>query len=70
MDSGLIIYIPLRVKLKTIILMALGMETWIQLEIINIAMVQLRGGSGDLFVRIPFLEAIVLCEQVKSSIKE
>jgi hypothetical protein len=29
-------------------------------------MVQLRGGSGDFFVRIPFLEALVLCEQVKS----
>lgn len=66
MDSERIIFIPLWVKLKTIILMALGMETWIQLEIIDIAMVQLRGGSGDFFVRIPFLEALVLCEQVKS----
>jgi hypothetical protein len=66
MDSELIIFIPLRVMLKTIILMALGMETWIQLKIINIATVQLRGSSGDFFVRIPFLEALVLCEKVKS----
>jgi hypothetical protein len=45
---------------------AFGVETWIQLEIIDIAIIELGGGSSNSFVGIPFGKTLVLYAQVKS----